>query len=233
MVLAQEATTTVSNSSWHIFWHIISIVILLKILQTGAEINDINNTGFCCNQTTIHVGNIGNDRYIVQVLSRSIRLLQGARLLHNIQVDCDSPIVQVSICDPYVCAQTQSGAVITWVLRETKGMPRLAMNKNAISSVSWRKFIWNGYYTSDMHANLLIVFAICSHQPLLVWVLTRTCRVCSPLNWKTIPIRIPAQINRTMDPVLGTWSQSQVTWNLKTKKICSMVRVEAPSKWRT
>lgn len=116
MILAQEAST--------------------MVLQTGAEINEINSSGFCCNQTTIHVGNIGNDRYIVQVLSRSMRLLQGARLLQNIQIDSDSPIVQVSICDPYVCAQTQSGSVITWALRDTKGISRLAMNKNAIGSVS-------------------------------------------------------------------------------------------------
>lgn len=105
------------------------------MLQSGAEINEImSQTGFCCNQTTIHVGNIG--RYIVQVLSRSIRLLQGTRLMQNIEIDSDSPIVQVSICDPYVCAQTQSGAVITWALRDTKGqLSRLALNKNAISSV--------------------------------------------------------------------------------------------------
>lgn len=64
-----------------------------------------------------------------------MRLLQGARLLQNIQIDTDSPIVQVSVCDPYVCAQTQSGAVITWLLRETKGIPRLAKNKNAIGRV--------------------------------------------------------------------------------------------------
>lgn len=107
-----------------------------KVLQTGAEINEVNNSGYCCSQTTIHVGNIGLDRYIVQVLSRSIRLLQGSRLVQNIQVDTDSPIVQASICDPYVCAQTQNGAVITWALRDTKGMSRLALNKNAISSVS-------------------------------------------------------------------------------------------------
>lgn len=116
MVLAQEASTTV--------------------LQTGDEINEINNTGFSCNQTTIHVGNIGSNRFIVQVLSRSMRLLQGSRLMQNIQIDSDSPIVQVSICDPYVCAQTQSGAVITWALREIKGISRLAINKNTISNVS-------------------------------------------------------------------------------------------------
>lgn len=107
----------------------------MKILQTGDEINEVNNTGFCYNQTTIHVGNIGSNRYIVQVLSRSMRLLQGTRLIQNIQIDSDSPIVQVSICDPYVCAQTQSGAVITWALREIKGISRLAINKSTISSV--------------------------------------------------------------------------------------------------
>lgn len=104
------------------------------VLETGGEITQIFKTGFCSNQTTIHVGNIG--RFIVQVLSRSVHLLQGTRLIQNIQIDSDSPIVQVSICDPYVCAQTQSGAVMTWALRDSKELCRLALNKNAISRVS-------------------------------------------------------------------------------------------------
>lgn len=116
MVLSQAATT--------------------MVLQTGEEINEIENTGFCVTETTIHVGNIGNNRFIVQVLPRSMRLLQGMRLLQNIQIDIDSPFVQVSICDPYICAQTANGSVITLALRETRGSPRLAINKNTISSVS-------------------------------------------------------------------------------------------------
>lgn len=67
-----------------------------------------------------------------------MRLLQGLRLMQNIQIENDSPVVQVSICDPYVCAQTQSGEVITWALRETKGIWRLAQNKNSISNVSFK-----------------------------------------------------------------------------------------------
>lgn len=106
------------------------------VLQTGDEINEIENTGFCGTQTTIHVGNIGNNRYIVQILSKSMRLLQGTRLLQSIQIDNDSPFVQVSICDPYICAQTANGSVITLALRETRGTPRLAINKNTISCVS-------------------------------------------------------------------------------------------------
>lgn len=104
-------------------------------MQTGDEINEIENTGFCNKESTVHVGNIGNNRYIVQVLGHSMRLLQGTRLLQNIQIDIASPFVQVSICDPYICAQTAHGQVITLALRETRGTTRLAINKNTISSV--------------------------------------------------------------------------------------------------
>lgn len=104
------------------------------VLQTGDEINEIENTGFANNQSTIYVGNLGNNRYIAQILSNSIRLLQGTRLIQNIQIDIDSPFVMVSFCDPYVCIKTESGQVITLALREIKNTPRLAVNKNTISS---------------------------------------------------------------------------------------------------
>lgn len=107
-----------------------------QILQTGDEINEIENTGFCNNQTTIYVGNLGNNRYIAQVLTKNIRLLQGTRLLQNIQIDIESPLNSVSVVDPYVCVKTENGQVITLALRETKGIPRLAVNKSAISLVS-------------------------------------------------------------------------------------------------
>lgn len=103
------------------------------VLQTGDEINEIENTGFCASHQTIYVGNVGHNRYIVQVLSNSIRLLQGTRLLQNIQVDNDSQLVLASICDPYVCVKTEAGKVLTLALRETKGVPRLGNNKHTIS----------------------------------------------------------------------------------------------------
>lgn len=118
-----------------------------QVLQTGEEINEIENTGFCNNQTTVHVGNIGNNRFIAQILTRSIRLLQGTRLLQNISLDIDSPLVQVSISDPYIAAQTSKGQVITLALRDIRGASRLAINKNTISSVC--SILWlssNGLY---------------------------------------------------------------------------------------
>lgn len=105
-------------------------------MQTGEEINEIENTGFCNTSRTVHVGNIGNNRFIAQILSDSIRLIQGTRLVQYIQLDITSPIVEVSITDPYICSLTASGQVITLALRDTRGGSRLAINKNTISNVS-------------------------------------------------------------------------------------------------
>ncbi|XP_053680866.1 cleavage and polyadenylation specificity factor subunit 1 isoform X1 [Anopheles nili] len=103
------------------------------VLQTGEEINEIENTGFATMVPTIHVGNIGSNRFIVQVTTESIRLLQGTRLLQNIPIDLGCPLASVSIVDPYVCVRSSQGRVITLALREGKGTPRLAVNKNTIS----------------------------------------------------------------------------------------------------
>lgn len=56
--------------------------------------------------------------------------------MQNINLDIDSPLVQVSISDPYICAQTSRGQVITLALRDIRGGSRLAINKNTIGSVS-------------------------------------------------------------------------------------------------
>lgn len=80
--------------------------------------------------------------------------------MQNIQIDSDSPIVQVAICDPYVCAQTQSGAVITWALRETKGTLRLALNKNAISCVSQRSNLSRHFWVNIMIMSQIQYFCL-------------------------------------------------------------------------
>lgn len=47
------------------------------ILQTGHEINEIDSTGFSTQGPTVFAGNLGNNKYIVQVSTIAIRLLQG------------------------------------------------------------------------------------------------------------------------------------------------------------
>ena len=105
------------------------------VLKTGEEISDIHNTGFASNTPTIFVGNLGNNRYIVQVTTKSIRLIQGSRLVQNIPIDLGFPITNVSIADPYICVRASNGQVITLALRDNKeySIQRLFMNRNRVS----------------------------------------------------------------------------------------------------
>lgn len=108
------------------------------VLKTGEEITDIHNTGFACNTPTIFVGNLGGNRYIVQVTSKSIRLIQGTRLVQNIPIDLGSPLVNVSIADPYICVRASNGQVVTLALRDNResSQQRLYMNRNRISGTA-------------------------------------------------------------------------------------------------
>lgn len=53
------------------------ITFVLKVLQTGEEINEVDNSGFITQSPTIYAGNLGNNRYIVQITTTSIRLIKG------------------------------------------------------------------------------------------------------------------------------------------------------------
>ncbi|KAG5672216.1 hypothetical protein PVAND_002358 [Polypedilum vanderplanki] len=108
------------------------------VLKTSEEITDIHNTGFACNTPTIFVGNLGSNRYIVQVTSKSIRLLQGTRLVQNIPIELGYPLTNVSIADPYICVRASNGQVVTLALRDNREntSQRLYMNRNRISGTA-------------------------------------------------------------------------------------------------
>lgn len=46
-------------------------------MQTGHEINEIDNSGFTTQGPTVYAANLGNNKYIVQVTTMAVRLLQG------------------------------------------------------------------------------------------------------------------------------------------------------------
>jgi len=108
------------------------------VLRTGDEISDIHNTGFACNTPTIFIGNLGSNRYIVQVTFKSIRLIQGTKLVQNIPIDLGHPLTNVSIADPYICVRASNGQVITLALRDNREntSQRLYMNRNRISGTA-------------------------------------------------------------------------------------------------
>ncbi|XP_019876681.2 cleavage and polyadenylation specificity factor subunit 1 [Aethina tumida] len=104
------------------------------ILQTGQEINEIDNTGFATDGPTVFAGNLGNNKYIVQITTVAVRLLAGTNQLQHVPLDLGSPIVHVSCTDPYVSLLTTDGQVITLMLRETRGTAKLVISKSTLSN---------------------------------------------------------------------------------------------------
>lgn len=122
------------NEASHSFM-ILSHDTTTMILKTGSEINEIDDTGFQTRAPTVFAGNLGNCKYIVQVTTRSIRLLQGSKLLQNIPLDLGCSVIQACISDPYLCILSEQGQVITLALRDVRGNARLVNNKNSIGAV--------------------------------------------------------------------------------------------------
>lgn len=66
--------------------------------------NELDHSGFSTQTTTIFAGNIGGDRYIVQVSDTSLRLLEGGecqfkkKILHVLQVNTLCLALFVHVC---------------------------------------------------------------------------------------------------------------------------------------
>ncbi len=64
------------------------------VLQTGQEINELDNTGFCN-------GNLGANRFIVQVTADSVRLLHHTELVQEVNLDMlGAPVQEACVSDP-------------------------------------------------------------------------------------------------------------------------------------
>ena len=66
------------------------------VLETGQEINELDSSGFCTAGPTVFAGNLGANRFIVQVTADSVRLLQHTKLVQELKLDMLGGPVQVS-----------------------------------------------------------------------------------------------------------------------------------------
>ncbi|KAI4469661.1 dna repair/rna processing cpsf family [Holotrichia oblita] len=105
------------------------------VLQTGHEINEIDNTGFSTQVPTVYAANLGNNRYIVQVTTTAVKLLQGTTQLQHIPLDLGSPIIHGSSADPYLAILAADGQVITLMLRESRTIARLVVSKSTLANM--------------------------------------------------------------------------------------------------
>ncbi|CAC5370759.1 CPSF1 [Mytilus coruscus] len=101
------------------------------ILQTGQEIMELDHSGFSTQTATIFAGNIGDNKYIIQVSPSGVRLLEGVKQLQYLTVEQTSTICQCSVSDPYALLMTEAGMIFLLTLKQdaVSGNSRLSMTK--------------------------------------------------------------------------------------------------------
>lgn len=93
------------------------------ILRTEEEINELEESGFNTTSRTVFAGNVGNNRYIVQVTSGGVRLLEGTAQIQHVPVDVGSPLVAATLADPYLAVLANDGTLMIFTLVTARTLP--------------------------------------------------------------------------------------------------------------
>lgn len=112
----KDMWTVHGENDFHSFMVLTNVKSTL-ILQTGQEINELDSSGFATKEHTVYVCNI--NKFIVQVLRNSVRLLNGSELLQSVPLDFGSPIVHGSSCNPYTVLLTEDGQIIVLTVKSS------------------------------------------------------------------------------------------------------------------
>lgn len=100
----------------------------------------MEQSGFSTQGTTIFAGNLGANRYIIQVTQMGVRLMQGVEQIQHMPIDLGCSIIHASCADPYVTLLTEDGQVMLLTLREGRGAPRLYAQQAELLFVSFFLF---------------------------------------------------------------------------------------------
>ncbi|XP_046972661.1 cleavage and polyadenylation specificity factor subunit 1 [Vanessa cardui] len=106
------------------------------VLQTGQEINEVDNSGFMTSAPTVFAGNLGNNKFMVQVTTCAIRLVRNGALVQSISLDWCAR--SASAADPYLCVVSTCGRALVLALREMRARDaasaRLAPTRQAVAA---------------------------------------------------------------------------------------------------
>ncbi|WAR13668.1 CPSF1-like protein [Mya arenaria] len=83
---------------------------------------------------TIYAGNVGEGRFILQVSSGGVRLLDGVQQLQHIPIEMGTPIVYCSVADPYILIMSEEGLVMMLTLKQEQAGARLVLTKPLIAN---------------------------------------------------------------------------------------------------
>ncbi|KAJ0171666.1 hypothetical protein K1T71_012429 [Dendrolimus kikuchii] len=133
-VLGEGADSARENEGSHAYL-ILTQEDSTMILQTGQEINEVDNSGFLSGSPTIFAGNLGNNKFMVQVTISSIRLVKNGVQVQSIGLEWTAQYAATA--DPYLTVLSTCGRVVVLALREFRskdGVPsgRLAPTRQGV-----------------------------------------------------------------------------------------------------
>jgi cleavage and polyadenylation specificity factor subunit 1 len=148
---------TVFSPSHSLEYH--SFIVISKndstiIFQAGAEINELDQSGFSTQTRTILAANIGQNKFVIQVTPNGARLLEGSKQIQYLPIDIfGSPIVFATASDPYVLLLTEQGAAAQIFFNENTqrliaSKPKLSLSKSKIITCCIYKDV-SGFFTTE------------------------------------------------------------------------------------
>eukprot|EP00123_Amoebidium_parasiticum_P016813 comp23593_c0_seq1/m.40045 comp23593_c0_seq1/g.40045 ORF comp23593_c0_seq1/g.40045 comp23593_c0_seq1/m.40045 type:complete len:1411 (-) comp23593_c0_seq1:334-4566(-) len=85
-------------------------------LSTGEELKEIESPGLMTFGPTVHMGNLGGVKYIVQLHEDGLVLLEGMRQVHHATFDGNGYCIGGWTVDPYLCVLLSDGTLQLYVL---------------------------------------------------------------------------------------------------------------------
>ena len=108
------------------------------VLQTGQEINEMDQSGFNVTSATILVANLDCNRFVVQVCPASVHLLDATTgaLLHQLSMGDDFRVRSASVLDPHVALLSQCGRIATIAIAAGPTLEFAALQLEVVSHSS-------------------------------------------------------------------------------------------------
>ena len=131
------------------------------IFQAGAEINELDQSGFSTQTRTILAANIGQNKYVVQVSPSGARLLEGSKQIQYLPIDIfGSPVAFATASDPYVLLLTENGVAAQLLFNsETQRLmaskPKLSQSKSKILTCCIYKDVSGLFTTESPHDQVI------------------------------------------------------------------------------
>ena len=99
---------------------------------TNGDLDQISeSSGLTIESPSIYVGNLCENKFIVQVCPQGIQLIKNETQVQHIPSGADSDIVAASVCDPYIAVRFRDGSVMVLKINADRTQLDMVMRREA------------------------------------------------------------------------------------------------------